>query len=258
LSKAVPRFSCGWIRTAPRTTSISRTSSKQASTLSPLALKAVVEAAAYDAGDFFEFEVARDNAIEVDTDHPLERSISVPVTARIGGAVFAEFSVDLALPRDDRIDVEWLKPEATLTGDPAVDEIPAVAVLALPAQVADKTCAIYELHGPERHPSSRARDLADIAMIAAQKDFDGDELTSQVRREERRRLGVGTLIEPLPAALRLSPAQRADWGSRWHKATRNAPIEFDDAQAIAARFMDPVLTGAATGKSWRAARQQWE
>lgn len=106
-----------------------------------VALNALEEAAAHDAGDFFEFEIARGRAIEVDPGHLLERAISVPVLARIGGTVFAEFSIDLVLPRDDVLDLDWIEPEATLTGEPAVDETPPVAVLALPAQVSDKVCA---------------------------------------------------------------------------------------------------------------------
>jgi hypothetical protein len=222
-----------------------------------VALEALVEAAAYDAGDFFEFEIARGKAIEVDPEHPLERAISVPVVARIGETAFAEFSIDLGLPRDDALDVEWLQPEATLTGEPAVDEIAPVALQALSAQIADKVCALFERHGTGGHPSSRARDLADIAMIATQKDIDGTELATNLRREERRRLKAQTLIEPLPAALRLAEEQIADWGPRWRKATREAPIGFDEAQAVAARFIDPVLKNSAAGERWRAAEQRW-
>jgi hypothetical protein len=89
-----------------------------------VALEALADAAAHDAGDFFEFEIARRRAIEVDRDHPLERAVSVPVLARIGGTVFAEFSVDLALPRGDVVDVEWVEPEATLTGGPPLTKHP--------------------------------------------------------------------------------------------------------------------------------------
>ena len=221
------------------------------------ALEALVEAAAYDAGDFFEFAIARDKTITVDPDHPLERAISVPVQARIGGTVFADFGIDLGLPRDDIVDIEWVEPQATLTGEPAVDEIPTVALLALSAQIADKVCAIFERHGPDGRVSSRARDLADIAMIADQKDIDGTGLADHLRREERRRLAAQTLVEPLPAALRLADEQIADWGDRWSKATRNAPIDFTQAQLVAARFMDPVLQYAVEGKRWSAAEQQW-
>jgi hypothetical protein len=220
-----------------------------------VALKALADAVAYDAGDFFEFEIARGRAVEVDPDHPLERAVSVPVVARVGETVFAEFSVDLGLTRDDVLDVEWVEPEATLTGEEAVDGIPRVALLALPAQLADKVCALFERHGG--HVSSRARDLADIAMIATQKDIDGTEFVNQLRREERRRLQAGTLVEPLPVTLRLADEQIADWQPRWHKATRGAPIEFDGAQTVAATFMDPVLQGLVEGRRWSAADQHW-
>jgi hypothetical protein len=221
------------------------------------ALEALAEAVAHDAGDFFEFELARGKAVEVDPDHPLERALSVPVVARIGGTVFADFTIDLALPRDGALSVDWIRPEATLTGEPAVDAIPRVAVLALGAQVADKVCELFERHGPGGHVSSRARDLADIAMIATQENIDGTELVVQLRREERRRLDAQTLVDELPSSLRLADEQIADWERRWHKATRGAPIEFDEAQAVAARFIDPVLRDSVAGQRWSATEQRW-
>lgn len=222
-----------------------------------VALQALVEAAGLDLGDFFEFEVARDAAVVVDAGHPLERAIGVPVRARVGGRVFAEFSVDLGLPRDDDLAVEWLEPSATLTGEPAVDQTPPIAVLALAAQLADKVCALFERHGVDGQMSSRARDLADIAMIAMQEDVEGSALAGHVRREEQRRIEARTLIEPLPDRLRLADEQIADWGPRWSKATRGAPIPFDEAQRIAAGFIDPVLAATVEGKAWRAPEQQW-
>lgn len=94
-------------------------------------------------------------------------------------------------------------------------------------------------------------------MIATQKDIDGTELMNSLRRQERRRREAQTLTEPLPAALRLADEQIADWERRWHKATRGAPIGFDEALAVAATFMDPVLQGSVEGKRWSAAEQQW-
>jgi hypothetical protein len=221
-----------------------------------VALKALVEAAAHDLGDFFEFEIGRDQAEQVDPDHPLQRALSVPVLARIGATTFAEFSIDLALPREDDVEVEWIQPEATLTGQPEVDQTEPVAVLALPAQIADKLCALHERHR-DGHYSSRARDLADLAMIAQQKDSEGSRLISHVRREEARRRKAGTLIEPLPTTLQLAEEQIADWSLRWKKATRDAPITFEEARAVAAAFLNPVLDGAADGMRWKAATQTW-
>lgn len=222
-----------------------------------VALKALVEAAAHDLGDFFEFEIGRDQAEEVDPDHPLERALSIPVLARIGATTFAEFSIDLALPREgDDVEVEWVQPEATLTGQPEVDQTPPVALLALPAQIADKLCALHERHGDGRH-SSRARDLADLAMIAQQKDSEGSRLIARVRREEARRRKAGTLIESLPKALHLAEEQIDDWSPRWNKATRDAPITFEEARAVAAAFLTPVLNGTPDGMRWNAAAQTW-
>lgn len=222
-----------------------------------VALQALVEAAGHDAGDFFTFEIARGEAAVVDPEHPLERAVSVPVVARLGETVFAHFSIDLALPRDDVLDVEWLTPEATLTGKADVDEIPPVALLSLPAQVADKACALFERHGARGEHSSRARDLADIAMIAQQREIDGSALTEHLRREEARRRKAGTLIEALPRDLRLAATQVRDWSGRWEKATRGAPIGFDEAQRVAAAFLDPVLRDGVRGLRWSPAAQRW-
>ena len=221
-----------------------------------VALKALVEAAGHDLGDFFEFEIGRDQIEEVDPDHPLQRAVSVPVVARIGATTFAEFSIDLALPSEDDVEIEWVQPEATLTGQPEVDQTEPLALLALPAQIADKLCALHERHG-DGHYSSRARDLADLAMIAQQKHSEGSSLIAHVRREEARRRKAGTLIEPLPTTLELAEEHIADWSPRWKKATRDAPVTFEEARAVAAAFLNPVLDGTADGMRWNAATQTW-
>jgi hypothetical protein len=160
------------------------------------------------------------------------------------------------LPRENDVEVEWVQPEATLTGQPEVDQTDPVALLALPAQIADKLCALHERHG-DGHYSSRARDLADLAMIAQQKDSEGSRLMANVRREEARRRKAGTLIEPLPTTLQLAEEQIADWSPRWRKATRNAPLTLEEALDVATAFLNPVLDGTADGMGWNAATQTW-
>lgn len=222
-----------------------------------VALEALITAAGHDLGDFFTFEIARGRTLTVDPDHPLERALSVPVIARVGRTTFAEFSVDLGLPRAD-LDIEWVEPSPTLTAEVAVDVTPPVALLALPAQIADKACAIFERHGDDETPSSRARDLADIAMIATQKPIDGTSLVDHLRREEARRVDAGMLLGPLPDAFSLDPKQRTEWSTRWAKATRNAPITFEDAEQLAATFLDPILGGEATGLLWDPRTLGWQ
>lgn len=221
-----------------------------------VALEALIAAADHDLGDFFTFEIARGRALTVDPEHPLERALSVPVIARVGRTTFAEFSIDLGLPRVG-LDIEWIEPVPTLTADASVDVTPPVALLALPAQIADKVCAIFERHGDDKTPSSRARDLADIAMIATQKPIDGTSLVDHLRREEGRRVDAGMLLGPLPDSFSLDPEQRTEWSTRWAKATRNAPITFEDAERLSRVFLDPVLNGSASGKHWSAERLAW-
>ena len=218
-----------------------------------IALQALREAAAVDLGDFFSFEVGPGSL--VDAEHPLERALSVPVTSRLGAAVFAQFSVDLALPRGD-VESEWLDNGQPLTGVQAVDELPPVATLAIPAQLADKACALFERFGATGEHSSRARDLADIAMIASQLDLDGPTLTRHLRVEEERRLAAGTLTEPLPEVFALAPGQESDWRQRWDKATRGAPIGFSEALDLVGRLLDPILAKEASGR-WVAAERRW-
>jgi hypothetical protein len=220
-----------------------------------VALRALREAVGLDLGDFFNFEVGA--GIVVDEDHPLEQALSVPVVARIGEQEFARFSIDLALPRED-VEAEKVATAPALTGVAAVDQLPPIAALTFAAQVADKACATFERHGKDGEPSSRARDLADLAMIAKQVDLDGDEVGRRLRFEEQRRLAAGTLRSALPSELELDPKQESDWRRRWKKATRDAPIDFDDALRTAKALLDPALAREVRGMRWRAAARQWD
>lgn len=100
--------------------------------------------------------------------------------------------------------------------------------------------------------------MADIAMVASQVDgIDGDGLLAALRVEEGRRRAAGALDGPLPNGLRLDPEQERDWRQRWTKATRGAPITFDEALATAERFVGPALAHAVGGTRWSAVDQTW-
>jgi hypothetical protein len=153
------------------------------------------------------------------------------------------------VPRDD-LDIEGVEHSPTLTTEVAVDVTPPVALLALAAQVADKVGALFERHGDDKMPSSRARNLADIAMIATQNSLDRTSLVRHVDREQARRIVAGMLHGPLPSSFSLDPEQRAEWSARWTKATRNAPITFEDAERLSGVFLNPVINGSASGQRW--------
>lgn len=220
-----------------------------------VALAALRADAALELGDFFSFEVGEGR---VDEDgQPIDRAWSAPVVARIGQKEWATFHVDLLLP-PAAVDAETLAAPTALVGDEAVDGIPGLAVLAIAPQLADKVCAMFERHGADRSTSSRPRDLADIAMIAQQVEgIAGDGLLAALHLEESRRLAAGSLDAPLPDELHLDPGQEQDWRQRWAKATRAAPITFDDALAVAGGLIGPALADAISGAHWSVAHQEW-
>lgn len=213
-----------------------------------VALRELERAMQLDLVDFFAFEVVR-----VGEATP-ERARRITVRCRLGAREFATFRVDLAAPEAD-VPTERLVELPPLVGVDQVDETPPVLVIAWAQQIAEKTCAMFESH--EGAHSSRARDLADISLIAQQIDeVDGDTLIDAVRSEEERRR-TRSLPAGLPARLMLTPEQEDEWRSIFPNATRNAPIQFDQALEGAQRFLDPVLDGSAAGMVWDAERHEW-
>lgn len=101
---------------------------------------------------------------------------------------FSTFSVDATVKRhiDTRVDIKLLTP--ILDNDPALRDIPGVPLVPIENHLADKICALYELHGAQKtEPSNRYRDLADIIRIVEYLDFNPDRLVDMLRHEQSRR-----------------------------------------------------------------------
>lgn len=209
-----------------------------------LALEALDEAVDCDLDDFFSFEIVRVG------EETQDRARPVTVLSRLGVREFTRFRVDLSVPQPD---VPAERVEAPpLSGVEEIDGLPSVLVLAWPQQLADKICAIFEQHGDD--PSSRVRDLADLGMVARQIDgLKGDELIAALRAEETRRRDR-SLPEGLPPTFSLPETQALAWRRNFAKASRNAPISFDEALELAVAFLDPILDGSASGRTWSNAK----
>ncbi len=176
------------------------------------------------------------------------RAITVLVTARIGVREFASFHVDMAPPRSD-IPYELIQPDGPDLGIEVLDRMPMLRLIALEQQVADKVCAMFELHGESQRPSARSRDLGDLALLAAQCEFDGATLTTAIRAEEARRRSE-LLAHGLPQRIELAGEQQREWPRTWRRQARDPQFDFDESLAITARFIDPVLAGMADGRRW--------
>jgi hypothetical protein len=131
-------------------------------------------AAAFDAGDWFSFEIGGRTPIS-------NNAVRLPVDGRIGTTTWLAFHVDL------------VGTDIRMTGRP--DAVPPLAQGAIPEveqhgyraypladHVADKIAATYEEHGETRRPSTRYRDLVDLVAIVNGARPTGPDSTRALRR----------------------------------------------------------------------------
>jgi hypothetical protein len=124
-----------------------------------------------------------------------------------------------------------------------------VRVRAYPAasHLAEKLHA-YTL--PRKHPNSRVKDLADIALIATMDGHDAEDLAAAIGETFAFRA-----THPVPAAL---PDPPPDWVERYRRMARDEDLpwrELDELLLAARAFLDPVLA-AASGR-WDPERWTW-
>jgi hypothetical protein len=180
-------------------------------------------------------------------------AVRVDVVASLGLDQFASFHVDLVT-------------DLLMTGVP--DTVSPLVPLALPGlvatsysayplvdHVADKVCALCETHervSGLRQPSTRFRDLADLAIFAHTIAVGATGLGVALKSEAKRR--------SLTLPDHLAAPSGADWLSGYARVVRDAPQlkERDLASAVetVARFIDPVLAGTALGQ-WDPETLRW-
>jgi hypothetical protein len=129
-------------------------------------------------------------------------------------------------------------------------EPPEVVVYSLPDQVADKVCAMFERHGETDSPSSRFRDLLDLALIVSTSDLDGRLMSMALTSESRRRTielptRIGSPGPNWPAGY-AALANRSHLPERLHSMTA--------ALKLVGACLNPILIGERTSGSWRAGR----
>lgn len=213
-----------------------------------LAEAALRAAASADLGDHFRFTLEPGRRIAEG-----RATLRVPVTAYLGATVFAHFHVDLVsgvLMTGEPDDVSPLVP-VELPGIMSVH----YRVYPIVDHIADKVCALVELHPRAGRPpqaSTRHRDLADLAVIARTQPVDATALHTALASESDRR-GM-----ELPPAL--SAPEAPGWRTGYARVAKDVPDlaerDLDAAMVTVKRFLDPILGGTATG-TWRPDQQDW-
>lgn len=205
-------------------------------------------AASVDLGDYFRFTLSPGRPIVQGLG-----AVRIPVGAYLGATAFASFHVDLVT-------------NLVMTGKP--DEVPPLVPIELPGivrstyraypipdHVADKVCALLELHPRGQNqpePSTRYRDVIDLAIFAHIAAVDANALTAALTSEAARR---GLLLPD-----RIPAPQGPGWPAGYSRVARETPglVERDLRAAIdtAGRFINPVLGHVATGR-WHAEALAW-
>lgn len=131
-------------------------------------------------GDYLTFVIG--DAVTYSRANPV---VEISVTSYIGAA-YGSFPIDLATELHLLATPERIRPTPVVEV-PGLAELPDVVVHALTDQVADKLCAMYELYGDRQNPSSRYRDLIDLAFIVSACELEAVPILRALQSESKRR-----------------------------------------------------------------------
>ena len=170
--------------------------------------------------------------------------VEISATAYIG-AKYGQFPIDLARELHLVAAPERIRPQPVVEV-PGLPPLPELVVYPLTDQVADKVCAMFELYGESQSPSSRYRDLLDLALVVSMCELDGRQLSLAVASETRRRKVT------MPTAMQ-SPGP--NWPAGYAAIARRSRLpselhEMPTALEVVGVCLNPILSGDRSRGSW--------
>jgi hypothetical protein len=203
------------------------------------------------AGDYLRFDIA-DPQLRTgqDLDHVVAQLKVIPY---LGAAEYGSwFPIDLSLNQRIIEPVERIRPEP-IVALPGSDPLPEFVLYPLPDQIADKLCAMYSTYGSGR-PSSRFRDLVDLALIVTTQPVDAARTTQALRAEASRR-GIVLPTELTPP----SPQWRAGYQQIAGDTILPSDLHvMDTALLLVGRCLEPLLAGEISDGTWDAELIYWQ
>lgn len=199
----------------------------------------LVNAALLDLGDWFFFEVAFPSQ---------PASLRFGVQSHLDGRLFEKFHVDVGIG-DPLIEaVEMLDAPSLLT-------FAGISPLPIPSypmaqQIAEKVHALTRPYAGGE--SNRVKDLVDVLLLAHWGNLEAESL----RRALHATFAVRN-THPLPMRL---PAPPVSWARSFQRLAEQTGLEFitlEDASHAIFRFLNPLLSGQASG-IWNPTHWQWE
>lgn len=206
----------------------------------------LVAAQAIHLNDHFSFDVLR--APTLDRAETF-RAVRYSVTAELAGRRFERFPVDVALGEQPTAPPERLPVPSLLSF--AEIEPTEMPVIAIEQHIAEKLHAYTASYGPQRHRSTRVKDLIDLVLIAGLATPNAHRLQESLRSTFHTRAR-----QSLPTAF---PDPPATWAAPYSRMAREVglPTKLRAAHANAATFLDPVLAGTIMTGRWAPATGRW-
>lgn len=204
----------------------------------------LLAAQSLDLGDYFSFAIEREGPLELDEAGSATR---YHARAELAGRLFESFVIDVAFGGQ-------LQPADVIEGPDFLSfaEIsPArLPVVALEQHIAEKVHAYASTYSGGR-PSSRVKDLVDLAMIESMFSLQAGRLAQAVASTfAARRLLVPTELPPPPG----------DWRIPYRKLADEVGLspDIEVGYASARMFIDPILDGSAKANSaWNPGNHTW-
>jgi hypothetical protein len=203
-------------------------------------------AANRDIGDWFRFEIGRSRPASAGGG-----GLRLPVTVFIGATEWCTFQVDL------------VGSEIRITGQP--DQVPPIARIAIPDieqhgyrayplvdHIADKVAAILQRYGAGRLPSTRYKDLVDLAAIVSHATVEAEPQRIAIHSEADRR----DISMPAQFSVPDRELWERGYAAEARRSLLDAALTLDDALAVVTRFLDPLLDGTGAG-AWEPAEGRW-
>lgn len=207
-------------------------------------LDALISAADSDAGDFFSFAVERSGM----PDHRLGGSHRFRIVTELAGRLFDTFSLDAGFRGEPVAHIEVLTTPNFLS----FADIDPVMVRAIPLelQIAEKLHAYTRTYEGGR-PSTRAKDLVDLALIAELSTLDAADLRHMINATFTK----NATHDP-PTSLAPPPPDWRTPFSRLAEAVGIGPA-LETGHADAAALLDPVLQGRVKQGFWNPGESRW-
>jgi hypothetical protein len=202
-------------------------------------------------GDYLRFQIGEPQPrTGQDLDHVVAQ---LKVVSYIGAAEYGGwFPIDLSLNQRTAEPVERIQPRAIVTL-PGTEPMPEFVLYPLPDQVADKLCAMYGSYGLGQ-PSSRFRDLVDLALIVTTQPLDAMRTARALQDEAKRR--------EVELPLRLT-APSAQWRAGYQRIAVDTilpqPLQvLVAALTVVGRCLEPLLRGEITEGTWDPDQARWD